>query len=462
MIETMSEKDVYLANYARFEKSELCAGDPAWLRQIREAAIERFADLGFPTARNEDWKFTSVAPLARVPFKHAGNGGEYASDRVWDLARDAGELDAGQCGIIFVNGACDSPLLGGGSSERDLPPGVILRNLRGVLPEYDPADNVVPWRDALVKPYLAQIADYENHPFAALNTAFLLEGAFLYVPKDTIVEKPIHLVYGSVTPDGPTVSHPRNLIVVGNNSRLTLVESYIGQKGDVYFTNAVTEIVAGENAVIDHYKVQRESRAAFHVATTQVQQQRGSNFSTHYLGFGGILVRNEVRVRFEGEGAEATVNGLYMAGSTQHMDNHTVIDHARPHCASHELYKGVLSERARGVFNGKIFVRPDAQKTDAKQTNKTLLLSDDATINTKPQLEIYADDVKCTHGATVGNLDEEQLFYLRARGIDLAAARALLTFAFANDIVGRIKVAPLRAQLERQLLPAGYEAEEAV
>src|SRR5262249_35960865 len=231
----------------------------------------------------------------------------------------------------------------------------------------------------------------------------------------------------------PAVAHPRSLVVAGTSSQLTLVETYAGRDGEVYFTNAVTEVVAGENAVLDHYKVQRESRAAFHVATTQVRQARSSNFSSHFIGLGGGLVRNEVRALLDAEGCECTVNGLYVAGGRQHADNHTVIDHARPHCASHELYKGILDGHAHGVFNGKIFVREDAQKTDAKQTNQTLLLSDDAVINTKPQLEIYADDVKCTHGATVGQLDAESLFYLRARGIGLDEARSLLIFAFAND-----------------------------
>jgi Fe-S cluster assembly protein SufD len=240
--------------------------------------------------------------------------------------------------------------------------------------------------------------------------------------------------------------------VVGEHAQVTLVEGYDGLPGTPYFTSAVTELVLAEGAVVDHYKVQEEGDEAFHLAVTQAVLGRAANFATLYLGLGGRLVRNEVRVRFDGEGGEATVNGLYQAGGSQHADNFTVIDHARPHCASHELYKGILDGKARGVFNGKIFVRQDAQKTDAKQTNQTLLLSDDATINTKPQLEIFADDVKCTHGATVGQLQEEPLFYLRARGIGLAEARALLTFAFANDVIGRIKVAALRGRLERLLL----------
>jgi Fe-S cluster assembly protein SufD len=239
---------------------------------------------------------------------------------------------------------------------------------------------------------------------------------------------------------------------MGANSGLTLVETYAGPENSTYFTNAVTEVVLDDGAALDHYKVQREGRAAFHVATLQVHQDRASHFSSHFISLGGGLVRNEVNAVLDAEGCECTLNGLYLASARQHIDNHTVIDHAKPHCTSHELYKGILAGHARGVFNGKIFVRQDAQKTDAKQTNKTLLLSEDATINTKPQLEIYADDVKCTHGATVGQLDETALFYLRSRGIGLAAARGLLTYAFANDIISRVRVEPIRARLEESLM----------
>jgi Fe-S cluster assembly protein SufD len=444
MLETMSGKDVYLMDHAQFQK-EQGDGDPGWLQRTREAAVERFAELGFPTARDEDWKFTSVARLAEAAF-----GRPPVECRTLTTGRELFPSGAAAGpGLLCMNDSRPSVIEG----SLPLPRGVILCSLAQA--DRDHAD--------LVKPHLGKVADYEHHAFTALNTAFLRDGAFIYVPPGTLVEVPIYLRLGvGVFSLDPYVWYRRALVVLGKGSQATVVEEYRGLPRTTYFTSAVTEVVLGESAVLDHYTLQQEGDAAFHVAATQVQQERGSNFSTHYLGFGGSLVRNEVRVRFEGEGAEATVNGLYLASGAQHMDNHTVIDHAKPHCASHELYKGILNDRARGVFNGKIFVRPDAQKTDAKQTNQTLLLSEDATINTKPQLEIYADDVKCTHGATVGNLDEEQLFYLRARGIDLAAARALLTFAFANDIVGRIKVEPLRGALERQLLPAGQEAEEAV
>jgi Fe-S cluster assembly protein SufD len=243
------------------------------------------------------------------------------------------------------------------------------------------------------------------------------------------------------------------------NSQVTVVEKFFGLPAP-YFTNAVTEIVLGENANLDHCKIQQEGDAASHLAATQVRQHRSSRFSSHFVSLGGNLVRNEIGVFLDGEGCETTLNGLYMASETQHVDNRTTIDHAKPHCVSHELYKGILDGKAHGVFNGKIYVHQDAQKTDAKQTNQTLLLSDDAVINTKPQLEIFADDVKCTHGATVGQLDDNAIFYLRSRGIDAEAARSLLTFAFANDIIGRIKVESIRAELEKQLLVAGRLPED--
>jgi len=249
-----------------------------------------------------------------------------------------------------------------------------------------------------------------------------------------------------------TVSHPRNLILAGDDSQTMIVESYIGLNNALYFTNAVTEIVAGENAVVAHYKLQRESEEAFHISTVQASLNHSSNFSSHSIDLGGALVRNDVNAVLDGKGIECTLDGLYMVAGRQHVDNHTRIDHVKPHCSSRELYKGVLGGRSKGVFNGKIYVHKDAQKTDAKQTNKNLLLSEDAVINTKPQLEIYADDVKCTHGTTIGQLDQEAIFYLRSRGIDLEAARGLLTYAFASEMIGRIKVEPVRAQLEHLLL----------
>jgi Fe-S cluster assembly protein SufD len=434
MMDVSEEKDVYLAAFARLEK-EGAGNGRAGLAEVRQAAIDRFAELGFPTPRNEEWKFTSVAPITRVAFQPAlPPAGKVAPERLRAIPLGTGDGTR----LVFVNGHFAREL----SSQGRLPEGVALASLAEVL------DTHPDW----VEPYLAQYARYDENPFTALNTAFLRDGTFLSIPRGKVVAEPIHLLFLGTPSREPAVAYPRNLIVAGVNSQATVVETYVGLEEGVYFTNAVTEVVLAENAVLDHYKVQREGRQAFHVATTQVALDRGSNFTSHSIALGGALVRNDVNAVLDDEGGECTLNGLYLAAGRQHIDNHTRIDHARPHCASHELYKGILDGKAHGVFNGKIFVHPDAQKTDAKQTNKTLLLSEDAVINSKPQLEIYADDVKCTHGATIGQLAEEAIFYLRSRGVGREDARSLLTFAFANDIIGRIKVEPVRAELEKTLL----------
>lgn len=403
----------HLDAFTEMEKT-LPGRDRPGVARLRRAAIARFGEIGFPNERNEDWKFTSVAPLVRTPMQ-----GSSVDDLV--LPETEG-----------------------------LPPGVLVLGLREALARHP----------ELVEAHLGQHASFKDHPFVALNTAFWNHGVFVYIPAGVMVEKPIELTYlASFVPAVsalPHLSYRRNLVVVGKGSQVRLVEEHTTAHDSRYAVNVVSEVILAEGAVVDHYKVQQESMQAFHLATAQAVVASKGNFSSHYVGLGGALVRNEVRVLFTGEHAEATVNGLYLLDDSQHADNHTVIDHAKPHCASHELYKGILDGKSRGVFNGKIFVRQDAQKTDAKQTNQTLLLSEEATINTKPQLEIFADDVKCTHGATVGQLDEEQLFYLRARGIGEEQARALLTFAFANDIIGRIQVPVLREKLERGLLEARH------
>ncbi len=439
MTALMEDKDTYLSAYARFEADR--AGDRPSLVKLRQEAIERFAALGFPTLEDEDWRFTPLAALTRSPFEI----GEYRK-------RDPNAGELGRIGLLgtrlFMFERVEPVLQ---HRDKPLPKGVIVCSLARALLEYP----------ELVEPHLARHADFEDHAFAALNTAFLHDGAFVYLPPGAVVDQPIQLEYSACSLGRPLVLHRRALVVAGRNSQATLIEEYTGAPGVTYFTNAVTELVLDEGAIIDHYKVQRESRDAFHVATTQVRMGRSSNFSSHNLTFGGRLTRNDVNAYLGGEGCECTLNGLYVGGGEQMIDNHTRIDHVMPHCASHELYKGILDGKARGVFSGKIYVHQDAQKTDAKQTNQTLLLSDDAIIDTKPQLEIFADDVKCTHGATVGQLDAESLFYLRTRGIGQDEARALLTFAFANDVVGRIKIEPLRDELEK-LLFAARTAKEAV
>ncbi len=401
----MERQNTYLAAFERMERELAASGTPA-VHRLRKAAIARFVEMGFPGPKDEEWRFTPTAALARIPF---------------DLA-PAGEIDLA------------------------MEPGAIVCDLAEAMKNHP----------ASVEPHLARYADWRKHPFIALNTAFIRGGAFIYVPPNTNLKAPVVVDFQAGYVGTAFVRHRRCLVVIGDNSRATIVERYSGLPGEIYLTNAVTEIIVGPGAHVDHYKVQREGDKAFHQATMQVQLGRASRFSSHAVTQGGQWVRNEINAVFEGEGGECILNGMYRASGEQVVDNHTFIDHAYPHCASHELYKGILDGKARGVFNGKIYVRQDAQKTDAKQTNQTLLLSDDATINTKPQLEIYADDVKCTHGATVGQLDAESIFYLRSRGIGLAEARSLLTYAFANDIVNRIQVAKVREELESSLLEAHH------
>ena len=439
MIEVTDEKDLYLADFEQFEGAQ-AQKSPAWMRSIRRSAMERFTSLGFPTIHDEEWRFTSVAALAKIPFQPLGAQPSQLAAGTLDLFKIrnwAGHL------MVFVNGHFSRGL----SSIQNLPSGVRLLSLASAL-ENDPE---------ILASHLGRYASYQEHAFKALNTGFIEDGAFIVVPKDVVVELPIHLLVLSTDIGRPLVSHPRNLIVVGPNSQVSIVESYAGAGEQVYFTNAVTEVVLNDNAIVDHYRLQRESLCSFHFSTLQVQQGRSSSFSTHSIALGGSLARNDVNTILNGEGAEAILDGLYVVSGQQHVDNHTRIDHAKPHCSSRELYKGVLDEKARGVFNGRIIVRPDAQKTDSKQTNKNLLLSEEALANTNPQLEIYADDVKCTHGATIGQLSADALFYLRARGIGLETARNLLTYAFANEITNRIRIEPLREELEKLLfsrLPA--------
>src|ERR1017187_1107436 len=404
---------------------------PAWLQSLRDAAFARFAELGFPTTHNEEWRFTNVSAIART---------------------------------AFAPGAPDALL---------------------VYP-----DSVKKLAPADAEAHLARHAAFDQNPFVALNTAFIGNVTVLEIPRNAVIEQPIEITYvAQGVPSGPvpavsrlvstpvgerdasggmsagaagrracaTVAHPRTLIIVGANAQCTIVETYKGAGN--YFTNAVTEIVVGDRAVVDHYKVQQESVNAFHISTLQVTIGRSAAFASHSISPGGALVRNDVNATLS-EGSDATLNGLYIVNGTQHADNQTMMNHAMPHGPSHELYKGILDGKAHAVFNGKIIVRKDAQKTDSKQTNKNLVLSDDAVVDTKPELQIFADDVRCTHGATIGQLDAESLFYLQSRGIGKRQARNLLTYAFAQDVVDRIKVQSLRDSLERILFEKFHEHAE--
>ena len=381
--------------------------------------------------RDEDWRFTNVAPIAAIDFGPAETISGTADRLAGFPYTDA------PVRLVVVNGRFDTTL----SRIKGLPAGVYAGSLATALTEQ--AD--------VVQRYFGQLADLNVRSFSALNTAFVEDGAFVYLPDGALVETPIHIVFVTGGEGSKVMAHPRTLIVAGANAQATVVESYIGAAGETYLANAVSEVFVGENAGVDHYKIQQESLDAFHVAALHAHTSRSSRFRSHSFALGGRLVRNDAHAILDGEGGDCTLNGLYLADRDRLVDNHTTIDHAKPHCGSHEVYKGILGGTARAVFNGKIIVRQDAQKTDAKQTNRALLLTDGATINTKPQLEIFADDVKCTHGAAIGQLDEDALFYLRARGLPFAEARDMLIHAFAGQVLDGVAIEPLREALEAEL-----------
>jgi Fe-S cluster assembly protein SufD len=420
----------HLAKFARFETE---AKQPAWISPLHQAGIAQFAKLGFPTLQDEDWRFTNVAPIARLPFKP-----------VFQVSRDSltpeavagftfGRLAASR--LVFVNGHYAPNLSSPGPQKQ----GVIVSSLAAALAT----------KSAVIEKNLARHARAEDNAFTALNTAFFQDGAFIHVPAGQTVEAPIHLLFIATAEEAGATWHPRNLILADQGSRLTVLESYVSTFDAPYFTNAVTELVLGEGAVMEHGKFQGESLNAFHVAAIHAHLGRSSNFISHSVATGARLSRNNIRAALAGEGVECVLNGLYLTHGDQLADHHMVVEHAQPHCNSHEYYNGILDGRSKGVFHGRILVRQPAQKTDAKQTNKNLLLSEDATVDTKPQLEIYADDVKCTHGATIGQLNEESIFYLRARGIGAETARRMLIHAFAGEIIERIRCAPAREELDR-------------
>jgi Fe-S cluster assembly protein SufD len=379
---------------------------------IREQAEQRFAQLGWPSTQLEEWRNTNVAPIARVPWRPV----ETAMP-----ARDAhGASLRGRAAVemVFVNGR-HVETYGNGPAEV----GVTSNE------------------------HFARYADYQRRPFVALNTAYAQDGALIVVHDGAVIEGFIHLLFIG---EGDGIwSHPRNLIVAGRNAQVTVVETYVGSGN--YFTNAVTEIVAGDGAMVDHTKVECESLDAFHIGTVQIHQERSSTVVARTVAIGGLLVRNETNVALSGEGASLTLDGLFVLSGRQHVDNQTVIDHVKPHCDSMELYKGILDQSARGIFDGRIIVRPDAVKTNSRQVNRNLLLSETAIVDSKPTLEIHNDDVKCSHGSTIGQLDEEALFYIRSRGIGLSEARSLLVHAFASEIVDRMKVEPVREQVRRAM-----------
>jgi len=418
VITAIEQLETYISIFSEFLKSAP-GRDLGWLRKLRDDAFARFLEAGFPTTHDEDWRFTNVSAIAKTPFRLAA-----ATDEVSKKVFDAWTLPGAACQLVFVDGKFVRELCSPNAQN-----GVTVTSLADAL-DTNPAS---------VEPHLGRYLNTERDAFAALNTAFLADGAFIHVKKGVVVEQPIHLLFVSTASDAPTMTHPRNLIVAEEQSQLAVVEDYVSLGTAVAFCNTATELIAADSAVVSHYMLEREDTQAFNISTLRLQQGRSANVATHSVLLGGGLVRNNVHPVLAGEGAECLINGLFIGQGRQHLDNYMLVEHAQPHCSSRQFYNGILDGQSHGVFHGRIIVHKDAQKTDAKQTNRNLLLSDDAQIDTKPQLEIYADDVKCTHGATIGQMDETALFYLRSRGIDEPSARKLLLLAFANECLDRMK-----------------------
>lgn len=424
--------DLYRTAFEELEERR--QSETSWLQKLRQEAFARFLTVGFPTAKLEAWKYTNVGPIASTPWARATAVAvrpviAEAALRLWRIP--------GAVEIVFVNGHFSRE-----HSRLDgLENGVRVASLTEVLTQ-DPNK---------VEPWVGKLSPADAGAFAALNTAFFQDGAYIEIGAGTVAATPIHLFFVTAEEEAFAFSSPRILIVAGPRSQATLVETYIGESGAVALTNSVTEIIVRDGAVVEHYKVQQESLAGYHVHAITTRQDRASSFTSHNIALGAALARTDINVLFEAQGSECTLNGLFLGAGTQHIDNHTLIDHAKPHCFSRELYKGIMDGKSRGIFHGTIVVRPDAQKTDAMQTNKNLLLSKEALVNSTPALEIFADDVKCKHGSTIGQLDPAALFYVRSRGIGEEEARSLLTYAFAADIAARIKVAPIRARIEASL-----------
>jgi Fe-S cluster assembly protein SufD len=428
VIAATEQLGTYLESFTEFQK-RAAGRELPWLRKLRESAFARFCEVGFPTTHDEDWRFTNVSAIAKTSF---------------ELSRDAkvtkqeveqfGIASIG-CELVFVNGRFSREL----SAIGQLPAGVSVNSLAEEISA----------NSTSVESHLGRYLDVQRDAFSALNTAFAEDGGYVHVRRGVVLTDPIYLLFISTAVDKPLMSHPRNLIVIENEAQATVVEDYVSIGETAAFSNTATELVAGENAVVSHYMIEREHRHAFNISTLRIQQGRSANVSSHSVLLGGGLVRNNVHPVLGGEGGECLINGLFIGNGRQHLDNYMQVEHASPHCASRQFYNGILDDHAHGVFHGRIIVHKDAQKTDAKQTNRNLLLSDDSRIDTKPQLEIYADDVKCTHGATIGQIEENALFYLRSRGIDEISARKLLLLAFANECLDRMAPGVARDHVRR-------------
>ncbi|MBW2422101.1 MAG: Fe-S cluster assembly protein SufD [Deltaproteobacteria bacterium] len=440
----------YVSRFANFAR-EAGARDPAWLRSLRERAMASFAEQGFPTTRLEEWRYTSLRGLAKIPFELGPEGHEFELGPEGHEGTKRERVEALShplfaCSLfVFVNGRHAPELSTPGSAASSL-------HVQSLAAQRKAGDTDLE----------AKLAGFsgpdtlKQHPFAALNTAFLDDGAIITAPRGEAIASPIHLVFISA---GGVISHPRVSIVAEATSEVTVIQDHVSLDDEAGFTNAVTELNAGPDATVKLILFQRENESGFHISNLRVRQERGSRVSASTLTLGGGLVRNDLEAVLAAEGASCRLEGLYLGGGTQHIDNHTTIDHALPHCESAQLYKGVLDGRSRGVFRGRVVVRPDAQKTFAEQSNPNLLISPKAEVNTKPQLEIHADDVRCSHGSTIGQLDEEADFYLRARGIGADQARDMLTQGFANEITAHLPV-PALGERVRELISGRLHPEQ--
>lgn len=434
MTQVLTRDDTYLADFQALDRGQ--HGDAAWLQPLRQRAWSRFTELGFPTAvrGNERWKYTNVAPIARSSFKHPV---DIRPDDLSEAAKLLGRAPthADWTTLVFVNGRY-APALSTALPEAD---GLRATSLAAAFAT----------EGAVVEQYLTRYAAFDDEAFTALNTAFLRDGAFVAVPDGASFPFPIHVIFVTTSRGQPTVTHPRTLVVAGRHSSVTLIESYLGHASGPYFTNAVTEIAAGEGARIDHYRLLLEGRDAFHIGTSRVHQEADSALSSTSFAVGSALGRNDYHVLLDGQGSSSALNGLYRIAGREHLDNHMGIDHVRPHTTSRMNYRGILDGASTGVFSGRVLVKKEAQKTDAEQHDKNLILSREAQAFAKPSLEIYADDVKCSHGASAGDIEEDALFYMQSRGLDRRTARKLLIQAFASQIIDTVKPEPLQDYLNR-------------
>lgn len=444
MTAVAAAKESFLAGYDRGK--ERGSIDAPWLRRMREEAFERFLERGFPTAREEDWKYTDVAAIRQGLFSPAAAiPPEIREEEIGRLV--PGSMDRHL--VVFVNGNYSPGL----SRLPTLPAGVQIGSLSAALRD-DPGR---------LEPYFARFAGRRGNGFVDLNTALMEDGAFIHLPRGTSIPDPVHLLFVTAAGDQAVMTHPRILVAADEGTQATVVEHYVHCGAGTYLTNAMTEIAAGRHAAITRYKIQEEGPDAYHIALVRAYQEAVSRYTSHSASFGGALSRNDVDVVLGGEGAECVLDGLSLGDGHQHLDTHVSVDHLKPRGTSRVLYGAILNGRARGVFGGKVVVHKDARKTDARQTSRNLLLSRGAEADSRPQMEIYADDVKCGHGATVGQLDEEKVFYLRSRGVDEAFARNLLTYAFASEVLDRFEILPIRREIETKLmawLPGGQRIKE--